>query len=57
MRKFYPLSFAQKVIWEIEDYIPDICINNITGTLRFKEELDYKLLEKAINILEKKTLH
>ena len=54
MTSFYPLTYAQRAIWNTENYFPKTSINNITGTLRFKEELDFKLLEKAINIIIKK---
>jgi hypothetical protein len=54
--KFYPLTYVQNTIWEIENFVPNININNITGTLLFKEKLDFKLLEKAVNILVKKTI-
>lgn len=54
MQFFYPLTYAQRNIWNIEKFFPDISINNITGTLRFKEELDFKILEQAVNLLIKK---
>lgn len=54
MQTLYPLTYAQKNIWNIEKYFPNTSINNITGTLRFKEELDFKILEQAINLLIKK---
>lgn len=56
MKKTYPLSYAQKVIWEVENFIPNTSINTITGTLRFKEEFELSLLEKAVNLLLKKTM-
>lgn len=57
MIKFYPLTYVQKVIWDIENLIPNTSINNIAGTLRFNEVLDVELLKKAVNMLVKKTMH
>lgn len=57
MTKFYPLTYAQKGIWNIENFHPNTNINIIAGTLQFSEELNFELLEKAINILVKKTTH
>lgn len=57
MIKFYPLTYVQKVIWDIENLIPNTSINNIVGILRFNEVLDVELLKKAVNILIKKTMH
>jgi hypothetical protein len=56
MKKFYSLTYAQKAIWSVENFIPNTSINNITGTLRFKEELNFILLEQAVNSLIKKTM-
>lgn len=56
MKLFYSLTDAQKAIWNVENFIPNTSINNITASLRFKEEVDFKLLEKAINLLIKKTM-
>lgn len=57
MIKYYPLTYVQKVIWDIENLIPNTSINNIAGTLRFNEVLDVELLKKAVNMLVKKTMH
>lgn len=57
MIKFYPLTYVQKVIWDIENLIPNTSINNIAGILRFNEVLDVELLKKAVNLLIKKTMH
>lgn len=56
MKTFYPLTYNQKNIWEIEYFISRTSINLINGILRFKDEFDIKILEKAINILVKKTI-
>ena len=56
MKKFYPLTYAQKAIWNIENFAPNTSINNIAGTLRFKEELDFRLLEQGFNLMLKKTM-
>lgn len=57
MIRFYPLNSAQKGIWNIEKVWPNTSINNVAATLRFSERIDFKLLEAAINILIKKTMH
>jgi amino acid adenylation domain-containing protein len=54
MKTFYPLTYAQKAIWNTEKYFPNTSINNISGTLRAKEEFDFNLIEKAINLFLKK---
>lgn len=56
MIKFYPLTYVQNTIWEVENFVSTTNINNITGTLIFKEILDFELLEKAVNLLVKKTM-
>lgn len=54
MKKFYPLSHTQKVIWDVEKFAPNTSINNVAGTLRFKQTVNLTLMEEAINILIKK---
>lgn len=56
MKKYYPLSYSQKVIWNVEKYAPNTSINNIIGTLYFNEKLNFNLLEEAINLLLKKKI-
>lgn len=56
MKQVYPLTHAQQIIWDVEKFIPNTSINNIMAILNFKEELDFKLLEQAINLLIKKTI-
>lgn len=56
MGKFYPFTYAQKAIWNVEKYAPYTSINNIAASLLFEEDMDLKLLEGAINILLKKTM-
>ncbi|MCX7746300.1 MAG: amino acid adenylation domain-containing protein [Clostridia bacterium] len=48
--KYCPLTYPQKAIWYIEKLYPGTSIGNIAGTLKIKGEVDYSLLEKAINI-------
>lgn len=54
MQTFYPLTYAQQTIWNMEKCFPNTSINNITGTLRVKEELDFNSIENVINLLLKK---
>lgn len=56
MTKYYPLTYAQKAIWSIEKFAPNTSINIIAGTLRFKEKLDFSLLERGFNLMLKKTM-
>ncbi|HOJ78542.1 MAG TPA: hypothetical protein PLZ08_10820 [Bacillota bacterium] len=54
MERFYNLSFAQQNIWNVENFISNTSINNIAATLKFSEEIDLFLLEKAVNLVLKK---
>lgn len=56
MERFYNLSFAQQNIWNVENFISNTSINNIAATLKFSEEIDLFLLEKAVNLVLKKTM-
>ncbi|MBA4319035.1 MAG: hypothetical protein C0412_11610, partial [Flavobacterium sp.] len=52
--KYYPLSHPQKAIWYMEKVYPDTSMGNVAGTLKINGEVDYFLLEVAINtVLEK----
>lgn len=57
MNRYYSLTSAQKGIWNIEKVWPNTSINNIAATLKFNGIINFKLLESAINILVKKTMH
>lgn len=52
--RFHNLSLPQKSIWNTEKFFPGTSIGNVAGTLKIKEEIDYVLLEKAINIFVEK---
>ncbi len=47
----FPLTNSQKGMWYTEKLHPGTSIGNIAATLKIKEEVDYELLEKAINLL------
>ena len=47
--KLYPLTYSQKNIWYTEKAHPGTSIGNVAGTLRMKTDVDFNLLEKAIN--------
>ncbi len=51
--KYYPLTNAQKRIWYMEKMHSDHCEVNISFSVRYKEEINLKLLSKAINIVVK----
>ncbi|MCR4435862.1 MAG: amino acid adenylation domain-containing protein [Clostridiales bacterium] len=46
---YYPLTHPQKGIWYTEKLHPHTSIGNIAGTAKIKGNIDYALLEKAIN--------
>ena len=54
MQNYYSLTHPQKRIWYIEKLYPDTPIYNIGGPIRIKGPVNFKLLEKSINILVKK---
>ena len=48
------LTNAQKSIWVTEQYYRGSSINNICGTAIIEEKIDFKKLEKAVEIVCKK---
>lgn len=48
--KLYPLSSPQKSMFALEAECPGTSIGNIAGTMQLEGPLDFRLLEKAINI-------
>ena len=53
-KNFFNLTSPQKSIWYTEEYLSGTNIGNICGTLVFKESVNFKKLEQAINILIQK---
>ena len=51
LKKMENLTSSQKSIWSVEQYFKGSSINNICGTAVFKEEIDFKKLEEAIEIV------
>jgi amino acid adenylation domain-containing protein/non-ribosomal peptide synthase protein (TIGR01720 family) len=49
MNHFYHLTYPQRMIWLTEESIPDTSISNNAGTIRFTDNLDCKVFEKALN--------
>ena len=49
--EYYPLTHPQKGIWYTEKLYPGTSIGNLAATLKIKGDIDYTLLEKAIDIL------
>lgn len=49
MRELYPLTYSQKNIWYTEKMYPGTSVANVAGTLRMKINIDFNILEKAIN--------
>lgn len=54
IEKYYPLTHSQKSIWYSEKLFPNSSMGNIAATLRMFSNVDYSLLEQAINIYLKK---
>lgn len=52
-KELYDLTNPQKSIWLTEQFYKDSPISNVSGTLSLNEQLDFKLLERAINIFIK----
>lgn len=52
--EYYPLTHPQKAIWYSEKLHPNTSIGNVSATLRLKGEIDYSLLERAINLFIEK---
>ncbi len=53
-RKLYPLTYPQKGIWYTEKLYNGTSINIISGTLKIKGDIDFRLLEKVINLIIEK---
>lgn len=53
-KKYFPLTHSQKSIWYSEKLFPDTSMGSIAATLRMSSNVDYSLLEQAINIYLKK---
>lgn len=49
MAELFPLTHSQRGVWASERFYPDTSMGNIAATLRIFGEVDYKLLERAIN--------
>ncbi|MGE5473425.1 MAG: thioester reductase domain-containing protein [Ignavibacteriales bacterium] len=48
--QYYPLTYPQKAMWYTEKVHPGTSIGNVSYTIKFKGEIDYRLLEKSLNI-------
>ena len=51
LKDLYELTNPQKSIWYTEEVFKGTPIANITATIIIPQKVDFKLLEKAINIL------
>lgn len=47
---YYPLTHPQLSIWYTEKVHPDTSVGNVAATLRIKGEVNYALLEQAVNL-------
>lgn len=51
--ELYPLTHSQRGVWASERFYPNTSMGNIAATLRIAAEVDYVLLERAINLFIK----
>jgi hypothetical protein len=49
--RLFPLSFAQRMFWFLEQLLPDTPVYNLSKVLRIKGELDTLALHEAFRIL------
>ncbi len=49
--ELYELTTPQKSIWKIESFFPNTNINNIAGSLKIDNNVNYLALEKAFNLI------
>lgn len=52
--KYYQLTYPQMAIWQTEKFFPGTSFGNIVGNAHVKDDVDFELLEKAINLAVKK---
>jgi hypothetical protein len=52
--EYYSLTHPQKEVWLTDKFNPGTSIGNIAANLRFKGNIDYSLLERAINLFIEK---
>ena len=50
-RTYYPLSYAQRMMYYIEKRNPGTGCNNVVYTVKYQEKIDSELLEQAINFV------
>ena len=55
MKNLLPLTEQQKNIWNTEMFYSGSAINNVGGYLCIEEKVDFKLLNKALNLYVKNT--
>ena len=52
--EYYPLTHPQRGIWYTEKLFPGTSIGIIAATLKIHGDVDYAILEKAVNLLIEK---
>lgn len=52
--EYYPLTYPQRGIWYTEKMYPDTSIGIIAATLKIRGNINYDILDKAINLVIKK---
>lgn len=50
---YYPLTHPQKAIWYTEKFYPGTGISNIIATMRLRQDINFAVLEQAVNCLIK----
>ena len=52
-KELYNLTYPQKSIWLTEQFYSNTNIANVSGTLTIHEKVNFKILEKALNMFVK----
>jgi amino acid adenylation domain-containing protein/thioester reductase-like protein len=53
-KQYYPLTHPQTGIWHMEKLYPSVSMGNICATMRILTDVDYHLLECAVNLVLEK---
>ena len=53
--KFYNLTNPQKNIWNMEQYYKGTAVNNVGGSVYFKDPINISILQQSVaNVIKKK---
>ncbi len=54
IKNYYDLSYPQLGVWHLEKLYPNTSIGNLSATLRIEKNLDFSLMDKAMNYIIQK---